>query len=309
MKRKIIINFLKDFKSDLILLLAAIIWGFAFVAQRKAMENIGPFLFNAIRFFLGATSLLPLFFINKEKKINKKINKVNNFYKLFLLGIVLFIAGSLQQIGIVYTDAGKAGFITGLYIVFVPLFGLIIGRKTTIVNFIAAIISSVGLFLLSINITNRFFISYGDLLVLIGAFFWAIHVLYIDFLSKKFNPIFISIVQFYVCSILSFIFAFLFEKIEIASIKYAVIPILYGGILSVGVAYTLQVIGQKKAHPSHAAIILSMESVFALLGGIIILNEFLLKREFLGIILMFSGMIISQLSKKQNKIKNEEKEE
>ncbi|MCX8058940.1 MAG: DMT family transporter [Spirochaetes bacterium] len=298
MRRKDISNFIK---SDLLLLSASFIWGFAFVAQRKAMENIGPFLYNGIRFFLGASSLLPLYFYDKIKnpqifnKIvynkNKKIN-----LKLFLLGLILFIASSFQQVGIVFTDAGKAGFITGLYVVLVPIFGIIIKRKTSLFKFIAAIISVVGLYFLSIK--ENFTISKGDFLVLIGAFFWAIHVLYIDYLVKNENPLKISLFQFYICSLCSLLISIFFEKINILKIYDAIIPILYGGILSVGIAYTLQVFGQKKAHPSHAAIILSMESVFAVIGGFLILKEVLNYREILGVFLMFFGMIFSQIFNK-----------
>lgn len=288
-------RYLKYFKSDFILLAASIIWGFAFVAQRKAMDDIGPFLYNGIRFFLGASTLFPYFFLSKKNKEFYGNRKSIIDFKLILLGIILFIAASFQQIGIIYTEAGKAGFITGLYVVIVPIFGIFVKRKTSIFKFFAAFLSAIGLYLLSVK--KNFTIERGDLLVLIGAFFWAIHVLYIDYLVKNEDPLRISIYQFYICSFISLIFAFVFEKVLLNKIIEAIIPILYGGVLSVGVAYTFQVIGQKEAHPSHASIILSMESVFAVIGGVILLNEQLNSREIVGIILMFSGMIISQIFK------------
>lgn len=317
-----------------LLLLASIIWGLAFVAQRIGMEYIGPFLFNGIRFLLGVLTLLPFIFIKNKNKINHKsqFNFENNYNKKkfynknesnrkfenkiidageneltnrklsfkFLIpgivaGIILFVASSLQQIGIIYTTAGKAGFITGLYVVIVPIYGIFLKQKNSLFSWIGAILSTFGLYLLSVR--SNFTINKGDFLIFIGAFVWAMHVQYISHQSKKTDTFIFSITQFFVTSLLSIITAFIFEKIEIKSILNASIPIIYGGIFSVGIAYTLQVYGQKKAHPTHAAILLSAESLFAVIGGYFILHELLSLKELSGCLLMFIAIIISQIRK------------
>lgn len=270
---------------------ASVIWGFAFVAQRKGMEHTGPFLFNAARFLLGALVLLP--FLKKDLfSTYKKSGLFQNLTPKLNLGCLLFAGASLQQIGIVYTSAGKAGFITGLYVIFVPLLGLFIGRKTNKLTWCGALLAVLGMFFLSIN--QDFSIGNGDMLVLIGAFFWAFHVLTVDKLSKTNNAISLAFWQFLICSFLSFIASLLFEEIKISPVLAAILPILYAGICSSGIAYTLQVIAQKKAHPSHAAIILGLESPFAAMGGYILLAEILSRRELLGCGLMMAGMLLSQ---------------
>ena len=222
-----------------------------------------------------------------------KNNKKELYLAGFLAGICLFIAATLQQIGLVETTAGKAAFITGLYIVLVPILGMLFKHKTGIFNWIGAMTAVAGLYFLSVN--DHFTLSRGDFFELIGAFFWAVHILLIDYFSPRVNALKLSCMQFIVCSILSLLTAICVEKIILAGIMQASIPILYGGLLSVGVAYTLQVIGQKNADPSHAALILSLESVFAALGGFVFLNERLNTMGFVGCILMLSGMIFSQI--------------
>lgn len=284
MDKKVIYN-------DILLMAASVIWGFAFVAQRKGMEHTGPFLFNAARFLLGALVLLP--FLKKDLfSTYKKSGLFQNLTPKLNLGCLLFAGASLQQIGIVYTSAGKAGFITGLYVIFVPLLGLFIGRKTNKLTWCGALLAVLGMFFLSIN--QDFSIGNGDMLVLIGAFFWAFHVLTVDKLSKTNNAISLAFWQFLICSFLSFIASLLFEEIKISPVLAAILPILYAGICSSGIAYTLQVIAQKKAHPSHAAIILGLESPFAAMGGYILLAEILSRRELLGCGLMMAGMLLSQ---------------
>jgi drug/metabolite transporter (DMT)-like permease len=285
-------------KADFLLLLTASIWGFAFVAQRVGMEHIGPFLFNGIRFALGSLSLLPLIYFGMGNGKSKSapsipIGKRTKIAGSVLAGLVLFAGASLQQIGIVYTTAGKAGFITGLYVILVPIIGLKWGRKPSLGTWIGAILAVLGLYLLSV--TEQFTIDKGDFLVLLSAFMWAAHVLWISWLSPRMNPLIIAASQFAICSIFSLLVAYALEPIILSSILAASVPILYGGLGSVGIAYTLQVVAQRDAHPAHASILLSMEGAFAVLGGWLLLNETLSIRGFAGCGFMLSGMLLSQL--------------
>jgi drug/metabolite transporter (DMT)-like permease len=312
-------------RADLLLLLAAVIWGFAFVAQRMAMDSIGPFLFNGIRFALGAGLLVSVVKVRgwfEDRNVGRYDGKTLGRYDgktlgrydgktlgLYedkttdrrpltvygiLLGLILFAGASLQQAGIVYTSAGNAGFITGLYVILVPVLGIFTGQKAGVNLWGGAILATVGLYFLSVN--SSLTMSQGDLLVLAGAFFWAIHVLYTGWLSPKTSVLRLAITQYTVCAILSFSASFLFESFTIEGLRQAVIPLLYGGILSVGVAFTLQIIGQKTAPPAHTAIILSMEAVFAVIGGIIILSETLTERKWFGCALMLAGMLLAQVN-------------
>mgnify|MGYP002408895799 CR=1 FL=1 len=294
----------QEINSVLLMLLTAAIWGFAFVAQRVGMQHVGAFTYNGVRFALGSISLLPVicFFGNSSKeKNNGKIEKGEESREAdikttiisgIIAGSVLFIAASLQQVGLKYTTAGKAGFITSLYIVLVPILGIFIKQKTHITTWIGAITAVAGLYFLSIN--ESFNIEFGDLLEIIGSFFWAAHILLIDKFVKNVNAVKLSSIQFAACSFLSFIIAIIYENIIFSEILNAAIPILYGGLMSVGVAYTLQAIAQKHANPAHAAIALSMEAVFAAIGGILILKETMSSRGYLGCALMFAGMMIAQ---------------
>ncbi|MBW1693187.1 MAG: DMT family transporter [Deltaproteobacteria bacterium] len=282
-------------KSDSLLLLTAAIWGFAFVAQRVGMDYVGPFTFNGVRFALGSLVLVPLILRNRKNqnpngKVLKREEKKVVIFGGAILGITLFTAASLQQVGLVYTTAGNAGFITGLYVVIVPILGLFWKQRPDAGTWIGAFFAVIGLYFLSI--ADKFTISFGDLLELFGAFFWAGHV---GWLSPKMDSLKLACTQFAACSVLSLFTALLVEKIVMKSIFQAALPILYGGVLSVGVAYTLQVVAQKKAHPAHAAIILSLEAVFAAFGGWLILDETLTSRGLLGCALMLSGMLLSQL--------------
>ena len=285
-------------KSDALLLLTAAIWGFAFVAQRAGMDYVGPFTFNGVRFALGSLVLVPLILRNSKNR-NPKGNELtleDRKVAIFggaILGITLFAAASLQQVGLVYTTAGNAGFITGLYVVIVPILGLFWRQRSDAGTWLGAFLAAIGLYLLCI--TDNFTISFGDLLELIGAFLWAGHVLIIAWLSPKMDPLKLACTQFTACSVLSLFTALLVETIVIKSIFQAAIPILYGGVLSVGVAYTLQVVAQQKAHPAHAAILLSLEAAFAAFGGWLILDEILTYRGIIGCSLMLAGMLLSQL--------------
>lgn len=287
-------------KANILLLLTAAIWGLAFVAQKVGAEYVGAFTFNGIRFALGSISLIPLILLLNKKKENNDVKKEEEGNSLkhtiragIIVGCALFVATSLQQTGVMYTTAGKAGFITGLYMVIVPILGLFLKQKVNNTTWIGIVIAIIGLYLLSIN--EDFSISKGDLLVLIGSVGWAIHILLIDNFTKKIDPLKLSSIQFATCSILSLLVAFIFEDINMVDISAALVPILYGGLLSVGVAYTLQVVAQKNAKPSHAAILLSMESVFGAIGGAMFLGERIGSRGLVGCVLIFIAIIVSQL--------------
>lgn len=290
----------KRLVANMLLLLTAAIWGFAFVAQRVGSQYVGAFTFNGIRFALGSISLIPLIiYFDKRKKSNSsiesnvEINAKKSILPGVLVGIALYAAATLQQIGLIYTTAGKASFITGLYMVFVPIIGIFLKHRIGKNSWLGVIIAVVGLYLLSVN--ENFSISFGDLLEVIGAIFWAIHILTIDYFSSKMEALKLSCIQFATCSFLSLITALIFEHITMSGISQALVPILYGGLLSVGVAYTLQVVAQKNAKPSHAAIILSMESVFGAIGGTLLLGEIMSTRGYIGCILMLGGILVSQV--------------
>ena len=283
-------------RADLLMLLAAAIWGFAFVAQREGMETMGPFLFNTARFFIGTVFLLPIvWYLSKKKKVST--DKETSTKKLWIAGIVaglfLFTASSFQQVGIQYTTAGKAGFITGLYIFFVPLIGIFFGQRTGSGTWLGAFIAIIGLYLLSIN--EDFSIARGDLLQLICAVFFAAHVLVIGYVAKRMDPLKLSLIQYFVSGVLSFFIAIAIEVITWQMIVDTAIPLIYAGIMSIGVGYTLQVVAQQHAKSSHAAIILGLEGAFAVLGGWLILDENLSTRGMIGCALMLSGMFLSQL--------------
>jgi drug/metabolite transporter (DMT)-like permease len=286
-------------RSEALLLLTAVIWGFAFVAQRAGMEYIGPFTYNGIRFALGSLVLIPIIFSRSHTK-NRSESEINSTISVYhwkagiIAGLVLFCGASLQQVGIVHTTAGKAGFITGLYVIIVPVIGVFKRQQAGKSLWAGAILALAGMYLLSI--TGDFSLSTGDFLVFLSAFFWAAHVQVIHHYSGRADVLKLASIQFAVCSFASIAFAVLKESIVVNSIFQASIPILYGGLLSVGIAYTLQVFAQQKAHPSHAAIILSLETVFAAIGGWLILGEVLSIRSLIGCALMLTGMLVAQLS-------------
>lgn len=298
----------RTLRSDLMLLLTAAIWGTAFVAQRVGMDYVGPFTFNASRFFLGALSLLPLLLIIKPTPVKRDSGKkpLSLWQGGLLAGSLLFAGSTLQQVGLQYTTAGNAGFITGLYIILVPIIALFWGQKTGRNTWIGGVLAVFGLYLLSI--TDDFTLAYGDLLQLIGALFWAGHVLVIGWLSPQMDALRLSIVQFFTCGLVSLGVALFIEEPTFASIGMAWQPIAYAGLLSVGVAYTLQVFAQKTAPASHAAIILSLEAVFAVLGGYFLLGERLDMQGIIGCGLMLAGMLISQISTGNDSEKGSKKE-
>ena len=284
------------FKSDFILVFVATIWGLAFVAQRIGMDHMGPFTFTGLRFVLGCLSLLPIIFLTKNRPSGQ--NRDGLLKSGIISGVILFFAMSFQQVGLVYTTAGKAGFITGLYVVIVPFLSLFFKQdKTSFGTWIGAIFAIVGMYLLSV--TRNQDINFGDLLVLFSAVGFAFHLIVIGRFSNRFNTAQLSLVQCMVCAGLSLLVAVIFETFILADILNASIPLLYGGVLSVGVAYSLQIYGQKNSPAPHAAIIFSLESVVAAIGGWIILNEILSGRAIFGCTLMMAGILISQLVTKK----------
>jgi drug/metabolite transporter (DMT)-like permease len=284
----------KVYQADLMLLLTAAIWGSAFVAQRVGMNHVGPLTFNGIRFALGALVLIPVMRWQYNRNPGKS---EGSFLKLvyggLIAGLVLFAGATLQQVGLVYTTAGKAGFITGLYVIFVPVFGLFLGIRLGIGGWFGAALAAAGLYFLSV--TESFTLAPGDFWILLGAIFWAIHVLILSRLSPKLDTIKLACAQFTVCAFLSLTGAALTETLTFEGLKGATVPILYGGILSVGTAYTLQVVAQKDAPAIHAAIILSLEAVFSAIFGWLILGEVIDNRGLTGCVLMLVGMVIVQL--------------
>jgi drug/metabolite transporter (DMT)-like permease len=289
---------LKTYKADSLLMLTAIIWGGAFVAQRVGMDYVGPLTFNGVRFALGAFTLLPLALLsNKNKGTGEDLgNHLSSKQAILgggLAGLVLFAGASLQQVGLIYTTAGKAGFITGLYVVIVPLLGMLWKQWPGWGGSTGALLAAVGLYFLSV--TEEFNLAPGDAWELAGAFMWATHVLILGWLSPRVNVLKLACAQYAVCSCLSLLVAGFTETITINGLREATIPILYGGVMSVGIAYTLQVVAQKVAPPTHAAIILSLEAVFAALAGWLILGEVLTTRGLIGCGLMLAGMIVAQL--------------
>jgi drug/metabolite transporter (DMT)-like permease len=290
----------KIIQANVLLLITAAIWGFAFVAQRVGSQYVGVFTFNGIRFALGSISLIPLIiYLDKRKKIGNS-NEINNEVSTkktivsgILAGTILYTGSTLQQVGLTYTTAGKASFITALYMVIIPVIGIILGHKIGRKSWIGVGFAVIGLYLLSIN--ENFNIGYGDMLELICSIFFALHILTIDYFCNKVDPLKLSCIQFATSAGLSLISAFIFENITISGISNALIPILYGGFLSTGVAYTLQVVAQKNAKPSHAAIIMSMESVFGAIGGALLLGEIMTTKAYIGCIFIFAGILIPQI--------------
>lgn len=277
-------------RANLLLLLASAIWGLAFVAQRVGMEHVGPLTFNGVRFLLGAAVLLPWAGLHRPAAGHPGWPR---FRGGLVAGLVLFVAATLQQYGVVFTTAGKAGFITSLYVVLVPVLGLVVGHRAGRRIWLGVGLSAVGLYLLSAQ--GLVGIALGDGLVLIGAVLWAVHVLVIGHLARNVPPLELAVTQFMVVACLSLCGALLFETVAWAEIRAAAVPILYAGIMSVAVAYTLQVVAQVRAQPAPAALILSLESVFAAVGGWLILAEGLSRRALLGCALMLAGVLVSQL--------------
>lgn len=283
----------RSVRADTLLLFAALIWGTGFVAQRLGMESVGPMLFNALRFAVGALVLLP-WAIRAQCAAKETHRAVESLGAGLLAGLVLFVAAGLQQAGLLWTSVANAGFITGLYVLFVPILGLFVSHRTPAGTWTGAILAVVGLYFLSVS--EELAVSLGDGLQLLGAIFWAAHVLVLARYSRRVPVITLACVQFAVCALLSLAAALLFEPISLVGIGSAMNAILYSGLLAVGVGYTLQVVGQRDAPAAHAAILLSLEAVFAALAGWLILDEVLSWRGIFGCTLMMGGMLVAQLA-------------
>ena len=283
-------------RANILLLLTALIWGAAFVAQRLGMDHMGPLTFNGIRFALGSLALLPLIRHMDSRRATPTPPLGDMVRGGLLMGAALFLGAWLQQFGLCYTTAGKAGFITGLYVVFVPLIGIFLGHRYGLGTWAGAVLAIVGMYLLSV--TEALSMNKGDLLVLFSAFFWGVHVVLVGRLTEGLaavDAVKLAAVQFATCSLISLVAAVLFEQISLAGLWAGIIPILYGGLMSVGIAYTLQVVAQRDARPAPAAIILSLEAVVAAMAGWMLLGEILTPQALTGCALMLGGMIWSQV--------------
>lgn len=299
-------------KNAMMLMLAAFIWGTAFVAQSVGMDHLGPFTFNGVRNFIGAAALLPCIWfldrLNAKEKTGNGMEESETQGKTpkerkdliaggIACGVVLFTASSLQQVGLQYTTVGKAGFITACYIIIVPVCGIFLHKKIGAKVWIAAVLSLAGLYLLCI--TEKFSVGKGDLLMFLCALVFSMHIMVIDHFSPKVDGVKMSCIQFFVCGVLSLVPMFLLENPQMAAMIKSWAPILYAGVLSSGVAYTLQIVGQKNVNPAIASLILSLESCFSVLAGWVVLNQQLSAREALGCVLMFAAIVLAQLPKRQ----------
>lgn len=286
------------------LFLTALIWGVAFVAQSVGMDYIGPYTFNCVRFLIGGLVLIPLILFSRKRKNSsnqteeeKQSYQKNTIIGGIICGLFLCSASSFQQMGIVQTTVGKAGFITALYIIIVPILGIFLHKKLTPILITSALIAVAGFYLLCIS--GQVSINRGDILILICALLFSIHILVIDHFSPKGDCVAISCIQFFVSAFLSGIMMFFFEKPQMSQILAAYIPILYAGVMSCGVAYTLQIVGQRDTDPTVASLILSLESVFSALAGWVILKQILSTKELIGCGLVFLAVILAQLPSKK----------
>lgn len=300
------------FEGDALLFVTAAIWGFAFVAQRVGMDFVGPFTFNGVRYLIGAVSLLPLFLWRRAHRttgrgadpaamsalVSESAPSSSRFsrgiYPPLLAGTVMFLGSSLQQVGLVSTTAGNAAFITSLYVVLVPFLAAIFGKKVHGVDWTASLVAVAGLWFITVR--QGLAIAPGDAFVLACAFFWALHIIVIGRFATSYDPIALAMGQFAVSGILSLIVAIPLEKIDVAGLRAALVPLLYGGIASCGVAFTLQIFGQRKAKPSHASIIMSLEGLFGAIGGILLLGEPATSRILIGGGLMIIATMLPQIA-------------
>ena len=281
----------KPWLGSLALLLAAVIWGSAFVAQRSGMEYNGPYTFNAVRCCIGSAALgLVSLILPKKQEADRRSTLIGGL----CCGLCLFFATNFQQLGLVETDAGKAGFITTFYIVLVPVAGIFLGKRCGKITWLAVALALVGLYFLCMT-ADSFSLRKSDFLVLMSALCYTVHILLVDRFVDKADGVRLSCIQFGICGILSWIPAFCLEEPKLHSILLGYIPLLYAGLLSCGVAYTMQIVGQRHLRPAVASLIMSMESVFAVLSGWLILHERLSPRELLGCALVFAAVLLVQL--------------
>lgn len=282
-------------RANILMLITAMIWGSTFLAQNMAMKYMGALTFSGLRFLVGSFSLsIILYFYLKKQHLKwadifpKKIMGAG-----ILLGSILTIGINLQQVGIAYTSITNSGFITGLYVILVPFIGIFLKQKTSLGTWSGAVLALTGMGLLTI--TDHLSINFGDLITLASAFAWAFHVIMVGALMNRYDPLAIAFIQCLTCALLSLVLAFALEDLTISFTTVSLLAILGTGIVSVAISFTLQLIAQKEAVPSHAAIILSLEAVFAALCGAVFLHETLTLRGYLGCILMFIGVIIAQI--------------
>lgn len=290
------------------LLLTAFIWGCAFVAQSVGMDYVGPFTFNSVRSFIGSLVLVPVIFLmdslkRKEGMSEEEVRASRGDTKTLITGgiccgVVLGVASSLQQFGIMFTTVGKAGFITAMYIVIVPLLGVFIGKKVRPLILFCVALSVAGLYFLCM--TEKLSLGIGDLYVLVCAVVFSVHILVVDHFSPLVDGVRLSAIQFLTAGVLCAVPMLLFEAPNLTGILAAWKPILYAGVLSCGVAYTLQILGQKGADPTVASLLMSLESVFSVLAGWVILGQALSLKELFGCGLMFCAIILAQLPEKKN---------
>ena len=289
-------------KNAAILMLTAFIWGTAFVAQSVGMDYLGPFTFNGVRSLIGAAALLPCIWLlqilnKKEGTVKEEGSRKDLIIGGIACGLLLFAASSLQQIGIQYTSAGKAGFITAFYIVIVPVLGIFLHKKIGWKVWIAVLLALAGLYFLCI--TEKFTIGKGDIFIFLCALVFSLHIMVIDHFSPMVDGVKMSCIQFLVCGIVSIPFMVLTETPRLDAMLAGWFPVVYAGVFSCGVAYTLQIVGQKNVNPAIASLILSLESCFSVLAGWMILGERLSVRESAGCILMFAAIILAQLPDKK----------
>ena len=289
---------IRQARGTLLLVLTAFIWGTAFVAQSVGMDHVGPFTFNGVRNLVACVALSPVIFFFDFTRKKKNIVKPEFQNKLYIkggiiCGVFLFAASSLQQIGIMYTTAGKAGFLTALYIVFVPVLGIFFRKKTGPVVWICVIIALAGAYLLSVK--EGFSIAYSDIYLLICAVLFSWQIIFIDKYAPLTDNVKLSFVQFLTTGVISTVIALIAERPSLTAILACAGPILYTAVMSSGVAYTLQIVGQKDTPPAIASLVMSLESVFSALAGWVVLNEVLSPKETLGCVLVFAAVILSQL--------------
>lgn len=285
----------ENMRSNGLLFLAAIIWGIAFVAQSDAMNYVGALTFNGGRFILGGAVLLPLVWYNQHKlgKAGRAAQRKPILLGALLCGTALAIATALQQYGLIETSAGKAGFLTALYVVLVPMIGVLFRKKVPFTVWIGAVVAVIGMYLLCIN--ESFSLATSDILILLCAVAFSIQITLVSHFSPQVDGVTLSCLAFFVAGIENLIPALFIESNHIPSLMAAWLPLLYTGILSSGVAYTLQMLGQKHAHPAIASLIMSLESVFAALAGWLILGDMMTSRELWGSVLMFAAVILAQI--------------
>ena len=288
----------KELKTDIMLIIAAILWGLGFVAQRDGMNYIGPFLYSAIRFGIGALCILPIYFMTRKQERKIKVKKKTILIAGVIVGIFLFLAVSAQQVGLKTTTASKASFITALYMILVPIFGIFLKHKTAKTVWLSIVIAMAGVYFMSI--TKEFTIERGDLFIILCAVLWAVHFLFIAHYSSRVGAIRLSLLQFLICAVLSLIVSIFTEPPDLSALSPALPSILYGGIGAVGIAYTLHVVALKDANPAYASLILSTESVFGALGGWLILHETMTSRQLLGAGLILGAVLLTQIKKRKS---------